>query len=113
MRAESLNSVLRSWLPFLATALLAQSAVAGPYSRLQVLLPGETAAPGTPSGKTGAPAEQVVGIPFSITIRACDSTWNTVTTVGNSIAPRPRSSNCPPSPRRSGNVPRSTWMEGS
>jgi hypothetical protein len=85
VRAESLNSIVRSWLPFLATALLAQSAVAGPYSRLQVLLPGETAAPGTPSGKTGTPSAQVVGVPFSITVRACDSTWNTVTTVGNSI----------------------------
>jgi hypothetical protein len=58
---------------------------AGPYSRLQVLLPGESAAPGTPSGKTGSPTAQTVGVPFSITVRACDNTWATVTTISNQI----------------------------
>jgi hypothetical protein len=60
-------------------------ALAGPYTRLQVLLPGETAAPGTATGKTGTPRAQTAGVPFSITVRACDSGWNTVTTVTNAI----------------------------
>ncbi|HMI30687.1 MAG TPA: hypothetical protein VK527_03040, partial [Candidatus Limnocylindrales bacterium] len=74
-----------AWLALIFTALYAAPAVAGPYTRLQVLLPGETAAPGTGSGKTGSPRAQVSGIPFDITVRACDNTWNLVTTVSNSI----------------------------
>jgi hypothetical protein len=52
---------------------------------LQVLLPGEAAAPGTPSGKTGSPAAQTLGVPFSLTVRACDASWNTVTSITNSF----------------------------
>ncbi len=63
----------------------AAPAFAGPYSRLLVLLPGETAAPGSPSGKTGTPTAQTVGVPFSITVRACDNTWTTVTSVTDQI----------------------------
>ena len=62
-----------------------RAALAGPYTRLQVLLPGETAAPGTGSGKIGSPRAQVAGIPFDVTVRACDITWNTVTTISNSV----------------------------
>ena len=47
------------------------------FTRLQVLLPGETAAPGTPSGKVGEPSVQTVGVPFTVQIRACDDGWNT------------------------------------
>jgi hypothetical protein len=65
-------------------ALLPSTALAQ-YTRLQVLLPGETAAPGTPTGKSGSPRAQVVGVPFSITVRACDNTWNTVTNNSNTI----------------------------
>jgi hypothetical protein len=60
-------------------------AMAGPYTRLQVLLPGETAAPGTSSGKTGTPRAQTTGVPFSVTVRACDDTWATVATVTNVV----------------------------
>lgn len=75
-----------AWLLVVLAALIAATpAIAGPYSRLQVLLPGETAAPGTGSGKTGSPSPQVAGIPFNISVRACDTSWNTVTTVTNSI----------------------------
>jgi hypothetical protein len=48
-------------------------------------MPGETAAPGTPSGKTGTPKAQVSGIPFDITVRGCDNTWTVVPTISNSI----------------------------
>ncbi len=65
----------------LAASLFGTAAAAGPFSRLQVLLPGETAAPGTTSGKTGTVKAQVANIPFTITVRACDSQWNLVSTV--------------------------------
>ncbi len=74
--------------PLLAGLLLggaASSVSAGPYTRLQVLLPGETAAPGTASGKTGAPRAQTSGVPFAVTIRACDSGWNTVAGITNAM----------------------------
>lgn len=63
----------------------AVSAMAGTYTRLQVLLPGESAAPGTLSGKTGMPRAQTSGVPFSVTVRACDSGWNTAAGITNAI----------------------------
>jgi len=60
-------------------------AVAGTYSRLQVLLPGESPAPGTTSGKSGTPRAQTSGVPFTVTFRACDSNWNLVTGVTDAI----------------------------
>jgi len=69
----------------LGTSLCAGPAVAGPFSRLQILLPGETAAPGTASGKTGTASYQAANIPFNITVRACDSQWNLVNTVTDAV----------------------------
>ncbi len=74
-----------AWLALVFAALNAAPAIAGPYTRLQVLMPGETAAPGTPSGKSGSPRAQVSGIPFDITVRACDNTWTLVSTVSDVI----------------------------
>jgi len=68
----------------LASALSPATAHAQ-YAQLQVLLPGETAAPGTGSGKLGAPDAQTAGIPFDIVVRACDAGWNTVSTVTNQV----------------------------
>jgi len=74
------------WLALvLAAQLGAAPALAGPFARLQVLLPGETAAPGTTSGKTGTPSPQTGGIPFSVKVNACDDSWTVVTTVTHSI----------------------------
>lgn len=67
-------------------ALASREALAGPYSRLQVLLPGESAVPGSSSGKTGSPLAQTAGVPFQVTFRACDSQWNLVTTNTDVIA---------------------------
>jgi hypothetical protein len=50
-------------------------------TRLQVLLPGESPAPGTPSGTTGTALAQTVGVPFTVTVRACDDQWNLDATV--------------------------------
>src|SRR5690242_18671580 len=63
----------------------AAPAFAAPYTRLQVLLPGESPAPGTPSGKSGTARAQTAGVPFAITVRACDASWNLVTSVTNVI----------------------------
>lgn len=77
-----------AWLGFglaLLIGAMFPSAALAQYTRLQVLMPGETAAPGTPSGKSGTPRAQVVGVPFSITVRACDNSWNTITSNSNTI----------------------------
>ncbi|MBI2763979.1 MAG: Ig-like domain-containing protein, partial [Chloroflexi bacterium] len=47
--------------------------VAGAFAKLQLLVPGETAAPGTVSGKTGSPSTQTVGVAFNITVNAVDA----------------------------------------
>src|SRR5206468_9107514 len=49
-------------------------------AKLQLLLPGETAAPGTGSGKTGTPASQTAGTAFNVIVNAVDSNWNVVNT---------------------------------
>jgi hypothetical protein len=46
-----------------------------PFSKLQVLWPGETNAPGTVTGKVGTPLPQQSGVPIDITINGCDSAW--------------------------------------
>ncbi len=53
---------------------------AGAFAKLQLLVPGETAAPGTPTGKTGAPTPQTAGTAFTITVNAVDDNWNVVST---------------------------------
>jgi hypothetical protein len=65
--------------------LFSTPALAGSYSQLQVLLPGETEAPGTITGKLGTPETQTAGVPFIIVVRACDDSWNTVTSVTNAV----------------------------
>src|SRR5206468_6445813 len=49
-------------------------------TKLLVLLPGETAAPGTPTGKTGTPLDQTAGnaIANGIVVKAVDANWNLV-----------------------------------
>src|SRR5207247_1395025 len=56
---------------------------AGSFAKLQLLVPGETAAPGTASsgpGKTGSPnAQPAGGAAFTVTVNAVDAAWNVVT----------------------------------
>src|SRR6185503_14829710 len=60
---------------FVAGAL---TVTADAATKLQVLLPGETAAPGTPTGKTGTPLAQTAGtaIANGIVVNAVDANWN-------------------------------------
>ena len=52
--------------------------IPGAKAKLQILLPGEVAAPGTVAGKTGTPSAQVAATPFSVTVNAVDANWNVV-----------------------------------
>src|SRR5581483_6712640 len=54
-------------------------------TKLQVLLPGETAAPGTTTGKTGTPTAQSVGAPVTITVNAVDDKWNIIPYVTDTV----------------------------
>src|SRR5436309_7083703 len=48
------------------------------FTKLQLLVPGETAAPGTVSGKTGTPTARTAGVVFTVTVNAVDAGWNVV-----------------------------------
>jgi len=48
-------------------------------TQLQVLLPGETNAPNTVTGKGGTPAVEAVGSLFPVTVNLVDATWHIVT----------------------------------
>src|SRR6185369_11410306 len=54
---------------------------AGNFVKLQLLVPGETAAPGTATGKTGTPTSQPAGTAFSVTVRSVDADWNLVSSI--------------------------------
>jgi hypothetical protein len=52
----------------------------GAFAKLQILVPGEVAAPGTASGKSGTPTAQTAGTAFSVTVNAVDANWNLINT---------------------------------
>jgi hypothetical protein len=56
------------------------SVSAGPFAQLQALAPGETAVPGSPTGKTGTPIGQGAGSPFSMVVNSVDANWNPIGT---------------------------------
>jgi hypothetical protein len=56
------------------------------FTKLQILLPGETAAPNTPSGKTGTPLAQSAGVAFDVIVNAVDANWNVVNVSNDQIA---------------------------
>src|SRR5262249_33144904 len=55
------------------------------FTQLQLLVPGETAAPGSASGKTGTPSTQIMGTGFGVTVSAVDTYWNLVNTVSDIV----------------------------
>ena len=55
---------------------MATIVVISAYAQLQILMPGETAAPGTPTGKTGTPNPEVAGTSYNVTINAVDANFN-------------------------------------
>src|SRR5436309_6317292 len=56
-----------------------------PFTKLQLLMPGETAAPGTGSGKTGTPNAQTAGTAFTVTVNAVDANWYLVNSVSDTV----------------------------
>jgi len=48
-------------------------------------MPGETAASGTSSGKTGTPTAQTAGAAFNVTVNAVDANWNVVNSVTDTV----------------------------
>src|SRR5205823_7519455 len=57
----------------------------GASVKLQLLVPGETAAPGTATGKTGSPTAETAGTGYSVTINAVDADWNVVASVADTV----------------------------
>src|SRR5439155_26353255 len=53
---------------------------AGAFAKLQILAPGESASPGTATGKLGTPAAQTAGTAFSVSVNAVDANWNLIST---------------------------------
>ena len=76
-RSNTVSTLIATLLLLTATALTSP-ALAQEYTRLQIILPGETPAPGTTSGKLGTPTSQVVDTAFQVIVRACDDGWQLV-----------------------------------
>src|SRR5206468_3770061 len=53
---------------------------AGTFAKLQILVPGESAVPGSSTGKTGTPSGQTAGAAFTVTVNAVDANWNLIST---------------------------------
>jgi hypothetical protein len=64
-------------------------AVVQPHNQLQVLFPGETAAPGTLTGKTGTPTPVSLSTnsgTVTVTVNAVDDKWNLLPNNGDTVA---------------------------
>src|SRR5205814_6304974 len=59
---------------------------AGAFAKLQLLVPGESAVPGSPSGKTGTPTAQTAGTAFTNIVNGVDANWNLVTRAADTVA---------------------------
>src|SRR5207253_5476335 len=57
----------------------------GAFTKLQILAPGETAAPGSATGKIGTPMAQTAGTLFTLTVNAVDANWNPITNVTHTV----------------------------
>jgi hypothetical protein len=55
-------------------------------TKLLLLLPGETSAPGTLTGKAGTPISHAAGVPFTVDVRAVDANWNLVTSSNPTVS---------------------------
>src|SRR5947207_9326747 len=55
------------------------------FAKLQLLVPGETTAPGTGKGRTGSLTACIAGTAFNVTINAVDAFWNVVNTITDKV----------------------------
>src|SRR5439155_654323 len=58
---------------------------AGVFSKLQVLAPGESPAPGTATGKSGTPTSQTAAAAFNVTVNAVDANWNLISSASDTV----------------------------
>ncbi|MHA8104917.1 invasin domain 3-containing protein [Aquirufa nivalisilvae] len=72
-------TVVASGFESILTGSASVGYVVGPVAKLQVLMPGETADPGSATGKTGTPTDQVAGSNTTVTVNAVDAWWNKIT----------------------------------
>jgi len=79
-RAETTAAIVATSGAFTTPLPPSVTTTALAFSKLQVLAPGETAAPGTGTGKNGAPPYYLVGTPFNVTVNAVDAYWNFIST---------------------------------
>lgn len=84
-KAETVT-IVASAGPVTTPAPLSITTTLGAFSKLQLLAPGETAAPGTATGKTGTPTNYAVGAVFNVTVNAVDEFWNFINTVTDTVA---------------------------
>ena len=57
----------------------------GAFVKLQVLLPGESADPGSLTGKQGTPSAQPANSPVSVTVNAVDTYWNVIAAATDTV----------------------------
>ena len=55
------------------------------YTQMQVLMPGESPAPGTSQGKSGQPDTQTVGVPFEIRSAHVTIAWNPQSSITSQV----------------------------
>ena len=84
-KAESVDIVANAG-PVTTPIPLSITTTLGAFSRLQLLAPGEMAASGTATGKTGTPTGYAVGSTFNVTVNAVDEFWNFIDTVTDTVA---------------------------
>jgi len=60
--------------------------VPGPAAKLQILLPGQSADPGSGSGFSGTAANQASGAAFMVTVNAVDGFWNLINTAADMVS---------------------------
>ncbi|MFH1723000.1 MAG: hypothetical protein ABII00_00100 [Elusimicrobiota bacterium] len=56
------------------------------FDRLQVVLAGESPLPGSASGLSGVPDQQITGLPFGLTVRGTDRFWNLISGATDTVA---------------------------
>src|SRR5436309_14399986 len=70
-----MSSTLGSTQSRAIQAVPVKAAAAEAFAKLQLLVPGETAAPWTTSGVTGTPTAQTAGTPVTVTVNATEASW--------------------------------------
>lgn len=71
---------------FFATGVSTLPVTPAGLARLVVVLPGQSAEPGSSAGYTGAPSARVSSVAFTATVRAADAYGNLVSTITDTVA---------------------------